>query len=69
MKLEARSKNLLAITKSKAKMYEFAIDEAEHIELRQDPNKLLITTIGILGELAAMEARQEAFDDDLYQEL
>jgi len=49
MKLEARSKNLLAITKSKAKMYEFAIDEAEHIELRQDPNKLLITTIGILG--------------------
>ncbi len=59
MRLENRSKRLLAITKSKAKMYEFAIDESHHISLAQDPRKLLITTIGILGELSAIEARQE----------
>lgn len=50
MKLEAYSKKMLAITKSKAKMYEFAIDEASHIALPVEPRKLLITTIGILGD-------------------
>lgn len=59
MKLEASSKKMLAITKSKAKMYEFAIDEASHIALPVDPRKLLITTIGILGDLSAIEAREE----------
>lgn len=59
MKLEALSKKMLAITKSKAKMYEFAIDEASHIALPVDPRKLLITTIGILGDLSAIEAREE----------
>ncbi|WP_020404967.1 DEAD/DEAH box helicase [Hahella ganghwensis] len=59
MKLEAPSKKMLAITKSKAKMYEFAIDEASHIELPVDPRKLLVTTIGILGDLSAIEAREE----------
>lgn len=59
MKLEAPSKKMLAITKSKAKMYEFAIDEASHIALPVDPRKLLITTISILGDLSAIEAREE----------
>ncbi|HEN3291967.1 TPA: DEAD/DEAH box helicase [Yersinia enterocolitica] len=59
MKLEAYSKKMLAITKSKAKMYEFAIDEASHIALPVEPRKLLITTIGILGDLSASEAREE----------
>lgn len=59
MKLEASSKKMLAITKSKAKMYEFAIDEASHIALPVDPRKLLVTTIGILGDLSAIEAREE----------
>jgi hypothetical protein len=59
MKLEAPSKKMLAITQSKAKMYEFAIDEASHIALHVDPRKLLITTIGILGDLSAIEAREE----------
>lgn len=68
MKLEERSKHLLAITKSKAKMYEFSIPEADHIELRQNPNKLLITTLGILGDLAAMKARQDIIDEEVYQE-
>ncbi|QLE98680.1 DEAD/DEAH box helicase [Neptunomonas phycophila] len=59
MRLEAPSKKMLAITKSKAKMYEFAIDEASHIALPVDPRKLLVTTIGILGNLSAIEARGE----------
>lgn len=59
MRLEAPSKKMLAITKSKAKMYEFAIDEASHIVLPVDPRKLLVTTIGILGNLSAIEAREK----------
>jgi hypothetical protein len=59
MRLEVPSKKMLAITKSKAKMYEFAIDEASHIALPVDPRKLLVTTIGILGNLSAIEARGE----------
>ncbi|MES9970312.1 MAG: DEAD/DEAH box helicase [Candidatus Thiodiazotropha sp.] len=65
MKLEAPSKKMLAITKSKAKMYEFAIDEASHISLPVEPRNLLITTIGILGELSAIEARQEQQAEDV----
>ncbi|MCG7981059.1 MAG: DEAD/DEAH box helicase [Candidatus Thiodiazotropha endolucinida] len=65
MKLEAPSKKMLAITKSKAKMYEFAIDEASHIALPVDPRKLLITTIGILGDLSAFEAREDQKDEDI----
>lgn len=40
-------------------MYEFAIDEKSHIALSVDPRRLLITTIGILGDLSAIEAREE----------
>ncbi|MGE9716121.1 hypothetical protein ACQP3F_31500, partial [Escherichia coli] len=71
MKLEMHSKKMLAITKSKAKMYEFAVDEASHIDLLVDPRKLLITTIGILGDLSALEARGELADEheDLKSEL
>ena len=71
MKLEQSSKKMLAITKSKAKMYEFAIDEASHIELPVDPRKLLITTIGILGDLSAIEARGElqAGESDEHEQL
>jgi len=59
MKLEAPSKKMLAITKSKAKMYEFSIDETSHIALPVDTRKLLIATIGILGDLSAIEARED----------
>jgi hypothetical protein len=69
MRLEARSKTVLAITKSKAKMYEFGIPEADHIGLPHDPKNLLITTIGILGELAAQESRGEGQDGEDIQSL
>jgi hypothetical protein len=56
MKLERSSKIYLAITKSKAKMYEFGVDEEHHIDLTIEPQKLLLLTIGILGDLSAIEA-------------
>ena len=66
MKLESKANTLLAITKSKAKLYEFGVDEAYHIELPVSPSSLLITTIGIIGELCASEARVNANQvDDL----
>ncbi|MBE9550195.1 MAG: DEAD/DEAH box helicase [Proteobacteria bacterium] len=69
MRLEANSKKLMAITKSKAKMYEFGIDESHHITLVQDPKNLLIATIGILGELAAIESRIANMHGERYLEL
>ena len=70
MKLDNRSKNTLAITKAKAKMYEFAVDEAyQKISWKVHPRNLLISTIGILGELAAIEARQDNTNTEYYNEL
>lgn len=54
MKLEHNSNVLLSITKSKAKMYEFGVDEEHHIKLSVEPNKLLRLTIGILGQFSAL---------------
>ena len=56
MKLESSSKIYLSITKSKAKMYEFGVAEEHHINLTIEPQKLLLLTIGILGDLSAIEA-------------
>ncbi|PSW31677.1 hypothetical protein CTM70_19705, partial [Photobacterium phosphoreum] len=64
MKLERSSKVYLAITKSKAKMYEFGVDEEYHIKLTIEPQKLLLLTIGILGDLSAMEASDSAQDEN-----
>lgn len=50
MKPEKQSLVLLGITRSKAKMYEYAVPEQDHITVRKDPAKLLSITIGILGD-------------------
>lgn len=57
MKLEIKGRNILDVTRAKAKQYEFGIDEQFHMELPQDPKRLLVFTIGVLGELAALESR------------
>ena len=67
MKLETNAKVILDVTRAKAKQYEFGIDESFHLELSQDPKRLLVFTIGILGELAALEARPHD-DRDAYRE-
>jgi POLQ-like helicase len=48
---------LLAITRSKAKMWEYGLPLAEHIEVPQDPSKLLRLAVGILGDVSAAVAR------------
>lgn len=59
MKFENKSFKLLSITKSKAKMYEFGLDEEHHIQLPESPNELLLMTIAILGDLCREELSEE----------
>ena len=55
MKFEKSSLNLLSITKAKAKMYEFGLDEDHHLKLTSSPSQLLLMTIGMLGDLCRTE--------------
>jgi POLQ-like helicase len=59
MKFENQSARLLSITKSKAKMYEFGLNEEHHIKLSESPAKLLLMTISILGDLCRDELSAE----------
>ena len=55
MKPELESRRVFAITRSKGKMYEFGINESEHIRIPSHvtPGELLLLTVGILGDVAA----------------
>ncbi|MFK5975749.1 MAG: DEAD/DEAH box helicase [Sulfurovum sp.] len=53
MKPENRSKHLLSITRSKAKMYEYSVHIDDHIDISDyDPSKLYVLTIGLIGDLS-----------------
>lgn len=54
MKPERRSRLLLGVTRSKAKMYEYSVPEEDHIRIPQDPACLFTLTIGILGDVASL---------------
>ncbi len=53
MKLEKNSNTILAITRSKAKMFEYDIPVEHHIDTPGDLSKLFVMTIAILGDAAA----------------
>lgn len=53
MKPDVRSRRVLSITQSKAKMYEYSVPLDEHIDLATDPSRLFPLTIGMLGDIAA----------------
>lgn len=55
MKPEFNSRRLFGITRSKGKMYELEVPEEFHIEISKDndPEQLLILTVGILGDAAS----------------
>lgn len=55
MKLEHQSRNLLAATKSKAKLNEFLVPQEFHFPLSDPLQDLLILSVGILGQLSAKE--------------
>lgn len=57
MRPERSSRVLLAITRSKAKMFEYGLPESEHIRVPQDPARLLRLAVGMLGDLAAAVSR------------
>lgn len=59
MRPEQKSQLVLGITRSKAKMLEYGIPEEYHITITQDPGKLFILSIGLLGDLAAGINREE----------
>lgn len=65
MKPEQKSQTLLSVTRSKAKMFEYGVPEEHHIEIFQDPAKLLILSVGILGDLAARNNRNDLIPDSL----
>jgi len=54
MRPEGSSQRLLAVTRSKAKMFEYGVPEEHHIEIPQDPARLFTLTIGLLGDFAAI---------------
>jgi len=53
MKPDILSQRLLAITRSKAKMYEYQIPLKDHIKIERNPLELLNLSIGLLGDLSA----------------
>ena len=53
MKPELKSRALLGMTRSKAKMFEYDVPENYHINITQDPGRLFTLSIGILGDVAA----------------
>jgi POLQ-like helicase len=55
MKFENSSSTLLSITKAKAKMYELGLEEEHHIRLPIAPSKLLVMTLGMLGNLCHLQ--------------
>ncbi len=59
MRPEQKSKNLLGVARSKAKMFEYSVPEEYHIKITQDPAKLFTLSIGLLGEFAAAINREE----------
>jgi hypothetical protein len=58
VKPEDQSKRLLGITRSKAKMFEFAVPREHHIAPTRDPAGLFPLTLAIIGDVAAEVARQ-----------
>ena len=65
MRPETQSKRMLGATRSKAKMYEYAVPEQYHITIPYDPAKLFPLTIGLLGEYAAKLSQNKHNETEL----
>jgi len=67
MKPERDSFQLLGVTRSKAKMYEYSVPSEHHINITQNPAYLFRLTIGILGDVSALinsDGRNETLIDE-----
>ena len=53
MRPERTAERVLSITRSKAKMYEYAVPLEDHINLTINPNVLFSLAMGLVGDAAA----------------
>lgn len=67
MKPERKSKTLLAITQSKAKMYEYNVPLEHHINLPREPSRLFSLVIGLLGDAAVKIISSDNSKEDLIE--
>ncbi|MDP1715946.1 MAG: DEAD/DEAH box helicase [Anaerolineales bacterium] len=67
MKPDVRSRRVLSITQSKAKMYEYSVPLDQHIALTADPSRLFPLTIGMLGDISAKINVGEATAADIQE--
>ncbi len=65
MKPRENSKNLLGVTRSKAKMYEYSVPEDHHIKITRDPSHLFPISFALLGDVAADLCRPNADQETL----
>ncbi|WP_182812691.1 DEAD/DEAH box helicase [Bacillus sp. ME78] len=68
MKPENRSKQLLGVTQSKAKMYEYNVPLGDHINISRDPSRLFPLAIGLLGDVA-VQTISESLDEESLSDL
>ncbi|TAV92051.1 DEAD/DEAH box helicase [Rhizobium leguminosarum] len=69
MRPEGNSLSLLSVTRAKAKMYEFRVPEAEHIDLPRHPSQLYSLAIGLLGDAASWIADGGVEPTELFEDL
>ncbi len=65
MKPEVTSRKVLGITQAKAKMYEYGLPIDKHISIPDDPQKLFVLTIGILGDIVSEISTGEVDEEKL----
>lgn len=70
MRLEANSRRLFGITRSKGKMYEFGLPEDMHLVIPDGsiPEQLLLITVGALGDAAAQILQPEQNHENVNQD-
>jgi POLQ-like helicase len=71
MKLRERSLNLLRVTRSKAKMYEYSVPLEDHIAIPRNPAHLFPISVSLLGDVAAYICNpgqnQEVFQENILE--
>lgn len=67
MKPESQSRQLLGVTRSKAKMYEYSVAEEYHITIVENPTRLFRLTLGILGDVS-VSINSELLNDETINE-
>ena len=65
MKPNVKSGKRLGVTQSKAKMYEYEVDESDHIAIYGQPEELFPFTIGLIGDVTSRQSSHEHIEEDL----